>query len=129
MSTSADPTVTLSNGLVVDLSTQFQDSLGLSDVQHITYTLHGPVGTTMTGLTYPDATGAISTLSYVADETPGSGGSSHYDAYVVGTTKTPKIAMTTQFKVLTQRVGGGKVPPTQPAAGLSGQTLHSIMID
>src|SRR5579871_5023014 len=37
-----DPVVQLSNGAVLDLNLSINDAL--SDVQHIAYTLHGPIG-------------------------------------------------------------------------------------
>ena len=40
----ADPLVTLSNGIVLDMSTTIYDPAGLPDVQHVSYTLHLPKG-------------------------------------------------------------------------------------
>lgn len=112
----ADPVVTLSNGMTLDLSLSINDTL--SDVQHIAYTLHGPLGTSLTSVSFPDGTGAISTVTYVADDTLG-----NYDGDTIVTTGT-KVSMTAYLTPLALPPGSGTATPTAPAQGHSGQDLH-----
>jgi len=115
----ADPVVTLSNGATLDLNLLINTSNGtLKDVQHITYTLHGPKGTTLTTTSFPDGTAAISTVTYIADDTLG-----NYDGDTVVTTGT-KVDMTAFLSVLTLPTAGGTPTPAAPAQGHSGQDLH-----
>jgi hypothetical protein len=46
----ADPIVRLSNGATIDLSASIGDSS--SDVQHVSYVLHAPAGTSVTHVTF-----------------------------------------------------------------------------
>lgn len=127
----ADPVVTLSNGITVDLHVSATDTL--SDLRHISYVLHGPplpaapgapAGFLLSGsgwytATYPDGTGAISSFQYVPDDNVG-----NYDAYITVTTGTANVAMTGYMDWV---VGTGKPTPTAPAQGHSGQALHIHM--
>lgn len=127
----ADPIVTLSNGITVDLHISATDTL--SDVRHISYVLHGPPLPAAPGApagflgsgrgwytaTYPDGTGAISSFQYVADDNVG-----NYDAYITVTTGASSVAMTGYMDWV---VGTGTPTPTAPAQGHSGQALHIHM--
>lgn len=112
----ADPVVTLSNGAVLDLNLSINDTL--SDVQHVAYTLHGPVGTSLASVSYPDGTGAISAVQYVPDDTLG-----NYDGDTVVTTGI-KVSMTAYLQVLTLPSTGDTPTSAAPAQGHSGQDLH-----
>ncbi len=127
----ADPVVTLSNGITVDLHVSANDTL--SDLRHISYVLHGPPLPAAPGApagflvssngwytaAYPDGTGAISSFQYVPDDNVGD-----YDAYITVTTGTSSVAMTGYMDWV---VGTGKPTPTAPAQGHSGQNLHIHM--
>jgi hypothetical protein len=106
----------LSSGAVLDLNLSINDAL--SDVRHVAYTLHGPAGTSLVAVAYPDGTGAISDVRYLPDDTPG-----NYDGDTVVTTGT-KVAMTAYLAVVTLPTGGGTPTPAAPAQGHSGQDLH-----
>lgn len=112
----ADPVLTLSNGAVIDLNLSISDAL--SDVQNIVYTLHGPVGTRLVSASYPDGTGAISTVNYVPDDTSG-----NYDGDTVVATGT-KVSMTAFLAVLSLPAAGATPTPAAPAQGHSGQNLR-----
>lgn len=127
----ADPIVTLSNGITVDLHVTANDTL--SDLKHVSYVLHGPplpaapgapAGFLSSGsgwytATYPDGTGAISSFQYVADDNVG-----NYDAYITVTTGLLNVAVTGYMDWV---VGTGTPTPTAPAQGHSGQQLHIHM--
>jgi hypothetical protein len=127
----ADPVVTLSNGITVDLHVTANDTR--SDLQHVSYVLHGPplpaapgapagfVGSGRGWYTviYPDGTGAISSFQYVPDDNVG-----NYDAHITVTTVTPNVSMT---GYMDWAVGTGTPTPTAPAQGHSGQALHIHM--
>jgi hypothetical protein len=115
----ADPVVTLSNGATLDLNLLINTSDGtLSNVQHIAYTLHGPKGTSLQRVSFPDGTGAISAVTYVADDTLG-----NYDGDTMVTTGT-KINITAFLSVVTLPTSGGTPTSAAPAQGQSGQDLH-----
>lgn len=63
-----DPVVSLSNGAVVTMYADTYDVL--SDIKSVSYVLHGPVGTTVTGVTY-DQYGYLEHFQYYADESSG----------------------------------------------------------
>jgi hypothetical protein len=111
-----DPVVSLSNGAVIDLNLAVNDSL--SDVRHVSYTLHGPVGTSLISVSYPDGTGAISTVQYLADDKLG-----NYDGDTIVTTGT-NVSMTAYLQVLALPTTGGTPTTAAPAQGHSGQDLH-----
>jgi hypothetical protein len=108
--------VTLSNGATLDLNRAINDTL--RDVQHVAYTLHGPKGTSLVAATYPDGTGAISSVSDVADDSAG-----NYDGDTIVTTGT-NATMTAYLAVLTLPTSGGTPTSAAPAQGHSGQDLH-----
>lgn len=111
--------VVLSNGAILDLNLLIGTSGGtLSDVQHIAYTLHGPKGTSLMATSFPDGTGAISAVTYVADDSLG-----NYDGNTVVTTGT-KVNITAFLTVLSLPTVGGTPTPAAPAQGHSGQDLH-----
>ena len=112
----ADPVVILSNGAVIDLNLSISDTL--SNVQHVAYTLHGPAGTRLVFVYYPDGTGAISSVQYLSDDTLG-----NYDGDTVVTTGV-KDTMTAFLSVLALPFTGGNPTPPAPAQGHSGQDLH-----
>jgi len=115
----ADPVVTLSNGATLDLNLAFTTSDGtLSGVQHIAYTLHGPKGTSLVSTSFPDGTGALSAVTYVADNTVG-----NYDGDTLVSTAV-KVTVTAYMSVLTLPTTGGTPTPAAPAQGHSGQNLH-----
>jgi hypothetical protein len=65
-----DPVVVLSNGTTVDLNDTINDSY--LDVQHIVYTLHAPVGTSIESVTYTSGPiGPKESLQYYADQPAG----------------------------------------------------------
>jgi hypothetical protein len=111
----ADPVVTLSNGVTVDLHVSINDTL--NDVVHISYVLHGPPVLSAVAA-YPDGTGAISSFRYVPDNNVG-----NYDADIVVTTRT-SVSMTGYLDWV---IGLGQPTPTAPAQGHSGQDLHIHM--
>jgi len=141
----ADPVVTLSNGVTVDLHISANDTL--SDLRHVSYVLHGPplpaapVPAVLTSLAgsvvpvvpvvpvvsgsgwyvaaYPDGTGAISSFQYVPDDNVG-----NYDAYITVTTGTPNVSVTGYMDWV---MGTGAPTPTAPAQGHAGQALHIHM--
>jgi hypothetical protein len=121
LSVTADPVVTLSNGMVFDLSTILLDDAGLGDVQHISYTLHLPAGLSVTSVTYPDGTGPLS--SFQADNTEPAG---QYACDVAATTKTPGVAVLAFFGGLTLTPGhaAGHI---KLAAGHAGDHLLARM--
>ncbi len=105
----ADPIVRLSNGVTVDLTADISTST--ANVQEITYTLHGPVGTTVTNVTYTQGlAGPTERFTYLADEPAG-----QYDAYTVAST-TGSTAVTATTNIPSK--GGSSV------SGLSGASLH-----
>ncbi len=111
----ADPVVTLSNGITVDLHVTVNDAFG--DLKHVSYVLHGPPVASAIAA-YPDGTGAISSFTYVPDNNVG-----NYDADIVVTTgKT--VAMTGYMDWV---IGRGQPTPTAPAQGHSAQDLHIHM--
>ncbi len=105
----SDPIVRLSNGVTVDLTADISTST--ANVQKITYTLHGPVGTTVTNVTYTQGlAGPTERFTYLADEPAG-----QYDAYTVAST-TGSTAVTATTTIPSK--GGAS------ASGLSGASLH-----
>ncbi len=105
----SDPIVRLSNGVTVDLTANISTST--ANVKKIAYTLHGPVGTTVTKVTYTQGwVGPPERFTYLADEPAG-----QYDAYTVAST-TDSTAVTATTTI-----------PSKGAAsvsGLSGASQH-----
>lgn len=119
LSVGADPLVTLSNGVVFDLSTTLLDDAGLADVQHVSYTLHLPQGVSVVSVSYPDGTGAISTFTSDNTQTFGK-----YTADTVATTQTAGVAVSASFTVVT--LPTGKVLQSQTGAqGYTGDDLST----
>lgn len=116
----ADPLVTLSNGITLDLHVQIGDSL--SDVQHITYVLHGPALPTAGAVaaTYPDGTGSISNVTYLTDGTP-----QHYYAVMTVTTGAAAVPVT---GYLDWTAGGVHHSGTARAAGVSGKVFQTPVL-
>jgi hypothetical protein len=129
----ADPIVSLSNGLQIDLYTTLNDAGGLQDVTSISYVLHGPpltptllrgLGAVSSGsgwysILYPDGTGPISSFKYVADDPSGA-----YDVYITVVTKTSSITMTASigFALL-----GGATSVGAAVQGMAGQPVHLVL--
>lgn len=126
----ADPIITLSNGLQLNLYVTLNDPAGLADVSHVSYVVHGPAlpftflapfGKVSSGngwytILYPDGTGSISSFSYVPDGTAGT-----YTITMLATTKTPGIAMTANIG---WALGSGILSLGAAVQGTSGQTLQ-----
>jgi len=88
-----DPIVTLSNGLVVDLSATIYDTL--SDINAVTYTLHAPVGTSVVSVVYPvDPNNIPQTFTFYADNPAGT-----WDSYTYVDTKTTGVSVTATAEV------------------------------
>ena len=117
----ADPVVVLSNGAVLDLELSIGDQL--QDIQHIAYTLHGPVGTSMVTALYPDGTGAISTVTYVADQP----GVYMYSGDTTVTTGQPNRPVTAFLTAVTLPANLGTPVLFQPSNGFSGQDLAVML--
>src|SRR5579883_3268907 len=84
-----DPLVTFPNGITVDMHAWTGDAA--SDVQHISYVLHGPKADAGSGysIVYPDGSGPVSSFTYVTD-----GQAHQYYADVTVTTTTPSVPVT-----------------------------------
>jgi len=123
----ADPLVTLSNGIVLDMSTTIYDPAGLPDVQHVSYTLHLPKGVAVTRVSYPDGTGSIS--GFTSDNKTmtvlGLSFNNLYSSDIVATTKT-RVQVTAYFKIVTMPAGQN-VQSRMTATGFSGDDLNSNM--
>jgi hypothetical protein len=110
---SSDPIVTLSNGVVVDLSTLIQDAR--ADVRGVAYTLHAPAGVRATSVINLDLGG--STFTLVGDDQ-----SNTYDATIDVTTGSPGIAVTGSFKVISLPLNMLALQATS-TQGVSGQNV------
>ena len=115
----ADPIVTLSNGITVQMSNTIYDAA--AKVTKVTYTLHGPQGTTVTKVVYPtdNTSGIPETFAYVADMQVG-----NYDSYstIYDTTQGANVTAST---VATNTVTGKSVSQTaQTHLSSSGVSLH-----
>src|SRR4051812_28362382 len=64
-----DPIITLSDGTQVTLTADI--GLDVSRVHELQFTPHGPRGTHVTAIRYPDPFGAPETVDYAADAPPG----------------------------------------------------------
>jgi hypothetical protein len=84
----SDPIVLLSNGDILDLSANIDDSV--TDIQQVTYTLHGPAGNSVTGVIPTSGVlGPKETFQYTADGAAGS-----YGVETVVSTLTPHVDVT-----------------------------------
>lgn len=89
----ADPIVTLSNGLVVDLSATVYDTP--SDINAITYTMHAPAGMSVASVVYPvDPNNIPQTFTFYADNPAGT-----WDTYTYVDTKTTGVSVTATAEV------------------------------
>lgn len=61
----SDPTVTLSNGVTVQMEANIRDTV--SDIQRVDYVLHGPIGTSVSSVVY-DTSGVRESVVYLADQ-------------------------------------------------------------
>jgi hypothetical protein len=104
----SDPVVTLSNGITLDLSTVANDTY--DDVQQVGYTLHLPVGTSVTSEVYTSVLGPHDTFQFHADEPPST---CRADAKVTTPPQIPVAAATDLVSV------NGTVVSTASAAGQS----------
>lgn len=121
LSVTADPVVTLSNGMVFDLSTILLDNAGLGDVQHISYTLHLPAGLSVTSVTYPDGTGALS--SFQVDNTQPAG---RFTCDIVATTRTPGVTVIAFFGGLAH-TPGQLTGQARVTTGHAGDHLQAVL--
>ena len=110
----SDPVVTLSNGHALDLSAVVTDTY--DDVQLVSYTLHAPVGTWVTGEVDTSVLGPKDTFQFYADEPPNT-----YSVATQVTTLTPQISVTATTDVVT---GNGA-----STASASGQSRQSLWMD
>jgi len=107
----SDPAVTLSNGVQILLYEDISDTA--TDVTKITYTLHVPVGVTVTSISYSGAVPSkLQSLTTVADENSG-----NYDGYTLVSTKTPNVPVAAYMSA------NGTV--SAHTNGSSGELLHS----
>jgi hypothetical protein len=110
----SDPLVLLSNGVRVSLTDVVGDPA--SDVQHISYLLRAPVGTTIQTVLYPGDRTSSEALTFVADQGPHS--------YLAGTTvstvwnRTAPVTFTA-----TVQLPGQADNLEGAASGTAGQTL------
>ena len=98
----SDPVVSLSDGAQVDMSADI--STDLSNVQHVTYTLHVPAGDSVVSIVNTDGLmGIYESVQVIADE-----------------------PAATYQSVTTVRVSGGQVPVTAKTAVTSLPTLGTL---
>jgi hypothetical protein len=111
----ADPSVTLSNGVSFELTTQI--GTALASITHISYTLHLAPSVSVRSVSYPDGTAGISSFSTVTDDAVG-----NYDDDTV-ITSAVKVTATAYFVVESYPAG---LAPTNgaPAQGSTSQDLH-----
>jgi len=114
----ADPIVTLSNGMQVQMSDTMYDDA--SNISKVTYTLYGPVGTTVTSVSYANSTpGIVETFQYVADNNAGD-----YDSYAAIYDNTPQVYVQ-YFMTLTNTATGASMSQSaQTHLSHSGAILH-----
>jgi hypothetical protein len=110
----SDPVVTLSNGDVLDLHATVDDAY--TDVQQVSYTLHAPVGTWITGVADTSDLDLKETLRFYADNPP-----STYRVAAKVKTLTPRIRVTATMDVVT--INGAST------ASASGQSQRSLWMD
>jgi hypothetical protein len=104
--------------MVVDMSATITDTV--SDVQSVSYTLHGPKNSTVVSVNYgTDPFAARSTFTYVADDA-----ASSYDSYTLVTTLSKGVAVTAN----TSATGPQGQAKSVDVTGQSGQTLHSLAV-
>ena len=111
-----DPVVTLSNGMRLTIATHVTDAS--SDVQTVAYTLHLPVGVSVSSLTYVDGLGVNETVDAYSDQRYGS-----YLVSAVAYTGIPNVAVGEQVTMTRYRGEGQGRPLYGTAAGVSGQPV------
>jgi hypothetical protein len=118
LSCRADPIVTLSNGRQVQMSDLIYDSA--SNVSKVAYTLHGPVGTTVTSVSYANTDpGIVETFQYVADN-----GAGNYDSYAAIYDNTPQVNVQYYTTVTNTTTGASLSQSAQTHLSASGAVLH-----
>jgi hypothetical protein len=114
----ADPIVTLSNGMQVQMSDLIYDYA--SNVSKVAYTLHGPVGTTVTSVSYANTDpGIVETFQYVADN-----GAGNYDSYAAIYDTTPQVNVQYYTTVTNTATGASLSQSAQTHLSASGAVLH-----
>jgi hypothetical protein len=114
----ADPIVTLSNGVQVQMSDLMYDAA--TNVSTVAYTLHGPVGTTVTSVSYANTTpGIVETFQYVADN-----GAGNYDSYAAIYDNTPQVNVQYYTTVTNTATGASLSQTAQTHLSASGAVLH-----
>jgi hypothetical protein len=107
-----DPIVTLSNGAAVTMVDQISDTQ--SDLQSVNYTLHVPVGVTVTNVQYDSVFGSLETLQVVPDQSSGT-----YWEDTVATTGSSWVPVTATASI----AGPSCQKPSQTATGSTNQDL------
>ena len=110
----SDPVVILSNGNTLHLSTVVNDPA--TDVQQVSYTLHAPVGTWITGAADTSVHDLKETLRFYADNPPNT-----YSVASKVKTLTPRISVTATTDVVTNNGAS--------TASASGQSQRSLWMD
>lgn len=112
----SDPILSLSNGDQVTLRVAIADAA--SDIQHVSYIVHGPAGTTLSNVVYPaSALSGVESVQYLADDPSGT-----YDTTTVVTSGAASVPVVAETDVNPQtnlllRVGLG-------TSGTAGVSLH-----
>jgi hypothetical protein len=110
-----DPVLTLSDGTQLQISATVNDDP--SDIQSVTYEVHGPKGTAMTGLSFPnDPLSYLESVTYVPD-----GPAPKYSARTTVTTGLSGVTVSASMTA-TNPTSGSQGSGT--VAGLSGQTMY-----
>jgi hypothetical protein len=114
----ADPIVTLSNGVQVEMdNTIYDDS---SNVSKVAYTLHGPMGTTVKSVSYANSTpGIAETFQYVADNQRGD-----YYSYAAIYDTTPQVNVQYYTTATNTATGQSLTQSAQTHLSSSGAVLH-----
>jgi hypothetical protein len=110
----SDPLVILSNGNTLHLSTII--NAPATDVQQVSYSLHAPVGTWITGVVDTSVLDLKETLRFYADKPPNT-----YSVASKVKTLTPRISVTATTDVVTTNGAS--------TASASGQSQRSLWMD
>jgi len=112
---STDPKVWVSNGTKITLTPQITDAA--SDVTGITYTIHGPIGTTLSNIVYTGSLfSGLETVVYIPDQ----GGTSSYLIDTMVSTLVPGQNVTVPVNVLDT---SDHLKDASSASGISGQDV------
>lgn len=116
----ADPVVTLSNGVQVQMYTDISDLS--TNVTNVAYVLHAPKGTSVKSVTYPSdmATNIPETFTFYADDAVSSYTNT---AYVTDANKTVAV---TAYSIATN--SAGTKSKSQSKAGYADQTLQMVLV-